>query len=117
MDIQQYITERVDGQTSWYSAKSRSNKTNYTRTKVALTIIAAVIPALTAYIGDEVFKTLIAILSVAMAVLANISTIFNFKDNWTKYRNMSEILKSEKNIFLAGAGKYTDAANPEQVVC
>lgn len=108
MQLEQYLKERVNDQINWYNKNSGNNKFYYTTTKVVLTISAAIIPALTAYMDNNniVIKIAIGVLSVLMAILANVNGIFRFKENWIQYRNMCELLQIEKQLYLAEAGKY-----------
>ncbi len=116
MDINKYISECVDVQIKWYNKYAIRNKNYYIATKVLLTIIAAIIPALTAYIDTHTsIKIVIGILSVLTAILANISGIFKFKDNWIQYRNMCEKLNSEKYLFLHESGKYKNSEEKNQL--
>ena len=108
MESEQYIKERVNEKIDWYNANCIKNKFYYMSTKVVLTISAAIIPALTAYMDNNniVIKIAIGVLSVLMAILANLNSIFRFKENWIQYRNIRELLQIEKQLYLAEAGKY-----------
>ncbi|MBW4362050.1 DUF4231 domain-containing protein [Flavobacterium taihuense] len=108
MQSEQYLKERVNDQITWYNKNSGNNKFYYMTTKVVLTISAAIIPALTAYMDKDniIIKIAIGVLSVLMAILVNINGIFRFKENWIQYRYMSELLQSEKQLYIAEAGKY-----------
>lgn len=116
MEIQQYLSERVEPQIKWYNKNSISNKYYYITTRVTLTIIAAIIPALTAFLSDNpVVKVIICILSVLTAILANVNGIFRFKDNWVQFRNMCELLLSEKYLYLSGTGKYKTSTDKDKL--
>lgn len=108
MQSEQYLKERVDYQITWYNKNSSNNKFYHMTTKVVLTVSAAIIPALTAYMDKDniIIKIAIGVLSVLMAILANVNGIFRFKENWIQYRNICELLQCEKQLFLAEAGKY-----------
>ena len=108
MLAENYLKDRVDNQIEWYNKNSSKNKFYYTTTKVVLTISAAIIPALTAYMDNNniVIQISIGFLSVLMAILANLNGIFRFKENWVLYRNMCELLQIEKQLYIADAGKY-----------
>ncbi len=116
METQEYLLQRVDNQINWYNSNSKFNRYCYITTKVILTVIAAIIPALTAYMDNSTFvKITIGVLSVFTAILANVSGIFNFKDNWAQYRNMCELLLSEKFLYITGAGKYDKEDTKEKL--
>jgi hypothetical protein len=117
MQSEQYLKERVNDQITWYNKNSGTNKFYYMTTKVVLTVSAAIIPALTAYMDKDniIIKIAIGVLSVLMAILANVNGIFRFKENWIQYRNMCELLQSEKQLYLAEAGKYKNNKEKESL--
>lgn len=117
MQIEEYIKERVDIQITWYNRSSTKNRIYYTTTKVVLTISAAIIPALTAYMDNNnvVIKISIGVLSVLMAILANLNGIFRFKENWIQYRNACELLQIEKQLYLAEVGKYKNSKDKDSL--
>jgi hypothetical protein len=108
MQSEQYLKERVNDQITWYNKNSSNNKFYYMTTKVVLTVSAAIIPALTAYMDKDniIIKVAIGVLSILMAILVNINGIFRFKENWIQYRNMCELLQIEKQLYIAEAGRY-----------
>lgn len=106
MNIETYIQSRIDDQIQWFSKESKFNKYTYYTFKLILTASAAIIPALTSYLDSDGMKILIGLFSVITAFLANINSLFNFKDKWLIYRSAAESLRSEKYSFQAGSGKY-----------
>lgn len=113
MDRTEYL-KRVQSEIDWYNANASRNKRRYTSTKIALTVTAAVIPVLTAYTQYEAAKVAIALLSIATGVLANVTTIFKYRDNWVQYRKMCELLQSELFLYAMGAGAYKGLAQADR---
>lgn len=113
LDITQYLAQRIQPQIEWFEKNSRINKLGYQFTKTLLTFLAAISPALAAFIHDDSssFKIALAISTILTAVLANLSTIFNFKDKYITFRDAAENLKSEVFLYQFNAGKYKD--NPD----
>lgn len=111
MDIQTYLQVRVDDQIQWFSKQSRFNKYFYYTFKLILTASAVVLPALTSYVDVDGMKILIGLFSIITAFLANINSLFNFKDKWLIYRSAAEALRSEKFSFEAGSGRYKEIAD------
>ncbi|OEU63027.1 MAG: hypothetical protein BA867_02845 [Desulfobacterales bacterium S5133MH16] len=111
MDEQQYIEERIDNQIKWYSNKSQWNQTWYKRLRALEILAASTIPLLTGYL-TEVFtlRYVIGILSVIIAVISGILTLYKFQENWTEYRTTCESLKHEKFLYLTKTEVY-DADN------
>ena len=65
--------------------------------------------------NNIVIKISIGVLSVLMAILANINGIFRFKENWLQYRNTCELLQIEKQLYLAVAGKYKNSKDKDSL--
>ena len=55
-------------------------------------------------------------LGALIVVLESVQQLFQFHSNWTHYRSTSESLKHEKYLYLAQAGSYATAANPEALL-
>ncbi len=55
-------------------------------------------------------------LGVAIVVLEGLQSLNQNHDNWTRYRSTTEALKHEKYLWLAHAGPYATAANPDQLL-
>jgi hypothetical protein len=111
MDIQTYLQVRVDEQIQWFAKQSKYNKYFYYTFKLILTASAVVLPALTSYVDIDGMKVLIGLFSIITAFLANINSLFNFKDKWLIYRSAAETLRSEKFSFEAGSGRYKEIAD------
>jgi hypothetical protein len=116
MNVQLYIEKRIDEQIVWFSKESVINKRAYFFFKVILTASAAIIPSLTSYVDTDGIKVLIGLFSIITAFLANINSIFSFKDKWLVYRSAAEFLRSEKHLFEATVGKYNDVNTKDTVL-
>lgn len=92
MNIDNYITERVDKQQEWFSNKSRLNKQYYNFITGATVVLSILVPYVVSLNG-----TLGQILSVLCAMLVAFGTSFKFNDKWKIYRLTSELLIREKN--------------------
>ena len=109
MNIDNYITERVDKQQEWFSNKSRMNKRYYnfiTGPTVVLSILVPCVISFNGIIGK--------ILSILCSILIALGASFKFNDKWSIYRLTSESLKRDKFLFLTKAGnyRYNDDAEP-----
>ncbi|MFA6832219.1 MAG: DUF4231 domain-containing protein [Bacteroidaceae bacterium] len=110
MNIDNYLTERVDKQQEWFSNKSRLNKRYYnliTGPTVVLSILVPCIVSFNGIIGQ--------ILSVLCAMLIALGASFKFNDKWRIYRQTSELLKREKFLFLTKSGIYHNNDDAEPV--
>lgn len=112
MDIESYLTERVDDQIKYFDSKAIRNQKIYKGLK-GFAIFCNILTTLTiafAFIVTPYFKGLsIAALSFSTIVLATyqIEEFGNFGAKWEKFRLVAEQLKSEKYMFLTSAGTYS----------
>jgi hypothetical protein len=113
MTLDNPTLQRLDEQITWYGKKSRSNQKWFKRLKASEIIIAAAIP-LTA--GLKVSAIVTGILGVLVVVLEGLQGLNQFHDNWISYRSTCEELKHEKYLWLAKAGLYVNAANPDTLL-
>ncbi len=105
--------ERLEEQRKWYSENSALNKQWFQKLKVAEIIAAALIPFFAGY-ADLIVLT--GILGVFIVVLEGLQSLYQFHDNWISYRSTSEALKHEKYLYLAKAGPYKDAVDPDALL-
>jgi hypothetical protein len=105
--------QRLEEQIKWYSHGARRNKRWYMRIKVVQIVSAAAIPVLSA---TSLPTWVAGGLGASIVVLESIQQLFQFHSNWTHYRSTSESLKHEKFLYLAHAGSYATAANPEALL-
>lgn len=73
---------------------------------------AAAIPVLTTA-GIPNGKYIAAGLGVLIAIMEGLQQMNQYNSNWTSYRSTSESLKHEKYLYLARAGPYLAAQNPQ----
>ena len=73
-------------------------------------IAALIIPFLAGYVddGNAAKVVFIGSLSIIVAAIASILTLYKFQENWIEYRMVAESLKYEKFLFLANAGCYRE---------
>lgn len=105
--------QRLEEQIKWYSGGARRNKRWYMRIKVVQIVSAAAIPVLSA---TSLPTWVAGGLGASIVVLESIQQLFQFHSNWTHYRSTSEALKHEKFLYLAQAGSYANAPNPEALL-
>ena len=104
---------RLESQIKWYGSHARSNKRWYMRIKLVQIVSAATIPVLAA---TSLPTWVAGGLGALIVVLESIQQLFQFHSNWTHYRSTSEALKHEKFLYLAHAGTYATAANPDALL-
>ncbi|NDC41197.1 MAG: DUF4231 domain-containing protein [Chitinophagia bacterium] len=112
----EYLQDRVLDQINWFDLKSSLNKKWFLRLKITEIIVSLFIPFLAANIpdGQNPVKYIVGILGIVVAAIAGVITLVKFQENWIEYRNVSEVLKLEKFLFLSKAGIYKDNPNAFQ---
>jgi hypothetical protein len=105
--------QRLEEQIRWYSHGARRNKRWYMRIKIVQIVSAAAIPVLAA---TSLPTWVAGSLGASIVVLESVQQLFQFHSNWTHYRSTSEALKHEKYLYLAHAGSYATAANPDALL-
>jgi hypothetical protein len=110
MTTEEYFAQRVDEQINWFDKKSSTNKKMFMFLRATEIVLALLVPFLAGYVHDiqGLVTFFIGILSIIVAAIASILTLYKFQENWIEYRMMAEALKYEKFLFLAKAGPYKD---------
>ena len=107
MDIQQYISDRLDSQISWYSKKSQHAKKMYRTFQVADIIIAASIPLLSAYtIENATIAIIVGILGAIITITEAVSKLYRWHEEWIEYRFTCEASKRHKILYLTNSDPY-----------
>ena len=83
------------------------------RIKLVQIVSAAAIPVLAA---TSLPTWVAGGLGALIVVLESVQQLFQFHSNWTHYRSTAEALKHEKFLYLAHAGSYATAANPDALL-
>ena len=122
MDIETYLTERVEDQIDYFDSNAIRNQKRYKFFKVAA-IICNVLTTLTIALALTFITHLkfmgIAALILSTIVLATyqIEEFYNFGAKWEKFRLVAERIKSEQYLFLNSVGTYSsiDADEKERL--
>lgn len=110
MDSEEYLKQRLQDQIDWYDKKSQWNQRWYKRLKAVEILMAVSIPFLVGYITETApgMKFVVGFLSVIVAAIAGLVTLYKFQENWIEYRTTAESLKHEKYLYLTKAEPYND---------
>ncbi|WP_317928604.1 DUF4231 domain-containing protein [Halioxenophilus sp. WMMB6] len=101
-----YLSERLQGQITWYDRNATKNKNFYFLWQTVAIVSAALVPILS--LNPEIFRYLIAICGALSAVCVGILTLFKYQENWVKFRSASEELKSHLAQYWIGTGPYQE---------
>ena len=112
MNLDSYITDRVDNQVEYFDQHARRNQRIYSflrMTTIACNVLTALAIALT-FAAPGRYKVYVGLgaLVLTMIVLAahQIQEFYKFGAKWEKFRTVAEQIKSEKYLFLNDAGAY-----------
>jgi hypothetical protein len=105
--------ERVRDQIEWYDAKSQLNQRWFKLLKICQIVTAALIPVAA---GVSAPVWLIGGAGALIVVLEGLQQLQQYQQNWTTYRATCERLKHEKFLFMAHAGPYAAAADPDALL-
>jgi hypothetical protein len=103
----------VRDQIEWYDRKSQSNQRWFKRLKICQIVTAAAIPVAAA-VSAPVW--LIGAGGALIVVLEGLQQLEQYQQNWTNYRATCEQLKHEQFLFLAHAGPYASAEDPDALL-
>ena len=115
MNIESYINDRVDDQIKYFDRSAVKNQRIYRLLRIvaiSCNVLTALAIALTFAVPAE-FKKVVGIVALALTMIVlltyQIEEFFNFGAKWQKFRIVGELIKSEKYLYLNGAGVYTSA--------
>jgi hypothetical protein len=110
--ISEYITKRADDQVAYFDISAMRNQRAYKRLK-STSIVCNILTTMTialAFTVHENYKVYMGIVALVLStiVLATYQweEFANYGAKWEKFRLVAEQLKSEKFLFLNGAGHY-----------
>lgn len=105
-----YIDERLKMIIVDYKKKAKYNQKNFFLWQSIAIVSAALVPVFSGFIDEDgtALKWLVAILGGTSAVVAGLLSLFNYQENWIRYRNSYLDLESNISQFLVGAGIYYD---------
>lgn len=105
--------ERLQDQIAWYDDRSQLNQRWFKRLKICQIVTAAAIPVAAA---AGVTAWLVGGGGALIVVLEGLQQLQQYQQNWTTYRATCERLKHEQFLYLAHAGPYAAAPDPEAML-
>jgi Protein of unknown function (DUF4231) len=104
---------RLQDQIAWYDGKSQFNQRWFKGLKVCQIVTAAAIPVAA---GVSAPVWLVGGGGALIVVLEGLQQLEQYQQNWTTYRATCEQLKHEEFLFMASAGPYGAAPNPDALL-
>lgn len=106
MDIEQYMSKRVDDQIEWYDNKSAYCQKMYKILQITEIILAALIPLLSAYSENCAIAIVVGLFGSAIAITESISKLNKYHENWIEYRTTCELLRYQKYLYETHSSPY-----------
>lgn len=104
---------RIQDQIAWYDSKSQLNQRWFKRLKICQIVTAAGIPVAA---GVSAPVWLVGGSGALIVVLEGLQQLQQYQQNWTTYRATCERLRHEQFLYMAHAGPYSVAPNPEALL-
>jgi hypothetical protein len=105
--------ERLEDQIAWYDGKSTQNQRRFKALKASQLVMAGSIPILAAL---RLSASIGGSLGALVVIVEGFQQLNQYQQNWTTYRSTCEALKHEKYLYLASAGPYANALDPEALL-
>jgi hypothetical protein len=111
MNAEEYLKARLDNQIDWYDRKSSSNQRAYKHLRLAEFVLAAFLPFLAGFAALHWgLQLAVGLAGVAIAIIAASLSLYQFEQNWIKYRTTCESLRRQKYLFLTRTDPYRQTA-------
>ena len=104
---------RARDQIAWYDRRSQANQHWFKRLKICQIVTAAAIPVAA---GVSAPVWLVGGAGALIVVLEGVQQLQQYQQNWTTYRATCEQLRHEQFLYMAHAGPYGVAPNPEALL-
>jgi Protein of unknown function (DUF4231) len=113
VDLGNPTVERLEEQIRWYDRKGMVSQRWFKWLKIAQIGTAAVIPFASGFGAPPL---LIGGFGVLIVCIEGLQSLNQYEHNWIAYRSTCEELKHEKYLWLAKAGVYASADNPDTLL-
>jgi hypothetical protein len=107
---------RLKDQINWYDKKSIANHRCYMYFKIIQIVLAVLIP-FSIILPIEIYKYIVSLSGVAIAILEGLQHLFQYSTLWISYRSTAERLKHEYFLFIVNAGPYKDLSKEFKFIC
>ena len=105
--------KRLEDQIAWYDKKSSYNQRRFKILKISQIIAGALIPFASS-VGAP--AAVAGGLGVLIVIFEGLQSLSQHQQSWISYRSTCQKLTQEKYLWLAKAGPYESAPNPDAVM-
>ena len=104
-----YRIARLEDQIKWHSKKARHNKKRFRMYEIITIFASAIIPIVNVLnFADLQTRVVSSVLGVIVAIVAGLTQLEKYQENWITYRTTSELLKKEKFYYENQVGEYSE---------
>jgi hypothetical protein len=108
-DISDYKNKRLEEQIKWHSKKARDNKKRFRMYEIITIFASAIIPIVNVLnFADLQTRIVSSILGAVVGIVAGLTQLEKYQENWIMYRTTSELLKKEKVYYENQVGEYSE---------
>ncbi|HXG78261.1 MAG TPA: DUF4231 domain-containing protein [Methyloceanibacter sp.] len=104
------LWDRLQGKIDWYDEKAKRNQRAYKASKIAIVVLAILIPVLAEYGFLPGFHDsrafLVGVASGGIILLEGLQVLNKWQENWILYRATCEGLRNEQHLYAEKAGPY-----------
>ena len=111
-----YLKDRVDDQLAYYGSAANAAKLKYNWMQSSIIVLALLVPVVVNFPfewqASEAggisfgFRIVVTVLSLTLAILTGLLNFKKYGELWLSFRMTEELIKHEKFLFLARAGRY-----------
>ena len=105
--------KRLEDQIAWYDKKSSYNQRRFKILKISQIIAGALIPFASS-VGAP--AAVAGGLGVLIVIFEGLQSLTQHQQSWISYRSTWQKLTQEKYLWLAKAGPYENAPNPDALL-
>ncbi|HYV93250.1 MAG TPA: DUF4231 domain-containing protein [Chitinophagales bacterium] len=111
--FQEYLEKRYEDQMKYYDRKAADNQKKYKQWTLIVIVLSALTPVLAAIsfanwpMLTDILKVTLVLISAIVAIGTTILKTFRYQELWTTYRETGERLRSEKYLYDARIGVYS----------
>jgi hypothetical protein len=104
-----YKKDRLEEQIKWHSNKARHNKKRFRMYEIITIFASSIIPIVNVLnFADLQTRVVSSVLGATVAIVAGVTQLEKYQENWIMYRTTSELLKKEKFYYENQVGEYSE---------
>jgi len=116
IDVDSYLTERLDGQIAYYEKAAARAKRMHRRLQSGIIVLSVLVPVVVnrpaGWAGP--FQALVLGVALLLPMMTALANFGKYGETWLSFRMVIELLQNEKYLFLTGSGRYRNNPNAFQ---